>query len=65
MALAHPFGPHGLQKMQSRDQEALATNHEAILRTYVQRQYDKVVTPARVFASPELMGDDPQDQNRN
>jgi hypothetical protein len=44
---------------------SLAANHEAILRTYVERQYDKVVTPARVFAPPELLDDDPQDQNQN
>ena len=46
-------------------EEALASNHEAILRTYVQRQYDKVVIPPPVFAPPELLDDDPQDQNRN
>jgi hypothetical protein len=46
-------------------EEALDSNHEAILRTYVQRQYDKVCTPSRVFATPELLDDDPQDQNRN
>jgi hypothetical protein len=45
-------------------QQALAANYETILRTYVERQYDKVVTPARVFASPELLDDDPQDQNQ-
>jgi hypothetical protein len=46
-------------------QDALATEHEAILRTYVERQYDKVVTPAPVFAPPELLDDDLQDQNQN
>jgi uncharacterized protein DUF5681 len=46
-------------------QGALAANHETILRTYVARQYDKVVTPARVFAPPELLDDDPQDQNED
>jgi hypothetical protein len=45
-------------------QEALAANHETILRTYVERQYDRVVTPARVFAPPELLDDGPQDQNQ-
>jgi uncharacterized protein DUF5681 len=45
-------------------QQALAANHETILRTYVERQYDKVFTPARVFAPPELLDDDPQDKNQ-
>jgi Family of unknown function (DUF5681) len=31
-------------------EEALDSNHEAILRTYVQRQYDKVCIPPPVFA---------------
>jgi hypothetical protein len=43
--------------------EALSASHEAILLTYVQRQYDRVVPPAPVFAPPELelcgnLGDD-------
>jgi hypothetical protein len=46
-------------------QEALATNHEAILRTYVERQRDKVSTPAPVFAPPELLDDDADDQNED
>jgi hypothetical protein len=46
-------------------QEALATNHEAILRTYVERQRDKVSTPAPVFAPPELLDDDADDQNQD
>ena len=45
--------------------DALAANHEAILRTYVERQYDKVVIRARVFAPPELLDDDPQDPKKN
>ena len=46
-------------------QEALASNHKAILQTYVERQYDKVRTPPRVFAPPELLDDDPQDHTQN
>ena len=46
-------------------QEALASNHEAILLTYLRRQYDKVSTPSPVFAPPELLDDDPQDQNKD
>jgi hypothetical protein len=46
-------------------QEGVAANHEAILETYVDRQYDRVVTPAPVFAPAELLDDDPQDQNQD
>jgi hypothetical protein len=46
-------------------QEALATNHEAILRTYVERQHDKVAAPAPVFAPPELLDDDADDPNED
>jgi hypothetical protein len=45
-------------------QEALAANHEAILNAYVDRQYDKVVKRAPVFAPPELLDDDPQTENQ-
>ncbi len=45
--------------------EALAANHEAILETYVARQYDRVVTRPPVFAPPELLDDDPQNQNQD
>jgi hypothetical protein len=43
--------------------EALASNHQAILRAYVERQYDTVVTRAPVLAPPELLDDDPEDNN--
>jgi Family of unknown function (DUF5681) len=46
-------------------QEALAASHEAILETYVARQYDKVGTRPPVLAPPELLDDDPQDQNQD
>lgn len=46
-------------------QEALATNHGAILSAYVQRQNDKMPNPSPVFAPPELLDDDPQDQNQD
>src|SRR5262249_23973306 len=45
-------------------QEAVATNHEAILNAYVDRQYDRVVTRTPVFAPPELLDDDPQTDNQ-
>jgi hypothetical protein len=43
--------------------EALASNHQAILRAYVERQYDTVVTRPPVLAPPELLDDDPEDKN--
>jgi len=45
-------------------QEAVAANHEAILNAYVDRQYDRAVKRAPVFAPPELLDDDPQTENQ-
>jgi hypothetical protein len=42
-------------------EEALASNHEAILRAYVNRQYDTVRSPSPVFAPPELLDDDQEE----
>jgi hypothetical protein len=64
-AVADKLGVDLMAGQQQAIQDALATEHEAILRTYVERQYDKVVTPAPVFAPPELLDDDLQDQNQN
>ena len=33
-----------------------------MLESYVDRQYDKYVTPTRVFAPPELLDDDAEEQ---
>jgi len=65
IALAEKLGVDLLAGQHHAIQEALASNHEAILLTYVERQYDKVRTPPPVFAPPELLHDDPQDQNQN
>jgi Family of unknown function (DUF5681) len=65
MALADRVGVDLMAGQHQALQDALAANHEAILLSYVERQYDKVVTPAPVFAPPELLDDDPQDQNQN
>jgi hypothetical protein len=46
-------------------QEAVAANHEEILNAFVDRQYDRVVKRAPVFAPPELLDDDTQPQNQN
>jgi hypothetical protein len=64
-AYADKLGVDLMAGQQQAIQEALAINHEAILRTYVERQYDKVATRAPVFAPPELLDDDPQDQNQD
>jgi hypothetical protein len=64
-AYADKLGVDLMAGQQQAIQEAIATDHEAILRTYVQRQYDKVITRAPVFAPPELLDDDPEDQNQD
>jgi hypothetical protein len=65
IALADKLGVDLMAGQNQAIQEALASKHEAILLTYVRRQYDKVATPAPVFAPPELLDDDPQDQNKD
>ena len=62
---ADKFGVDLMAGQHQAIQEALASNHEAILLTYVRRQYDKVATPSPVFAPPELLDDDPQDQDKD
>jgi hypothetical protein len=62
---ANKFGVDLMAGQHQAIQEALASNHEAILLTYVRRQYDKVATPSPVFAPPELLDDDPQDQDKD
>ena len=64
IALADKLGVDLVAGHQQAIQEALAANHAAILAAYVQRQNDKMVTPSPVFAPPELLDDDPQDQNQ-
>jgi hypothetical protein len=65
IALTDKLGVDLMAGQHQAFQEALASNHEAILLTYVKRQYDKVNTPSPVFAPPELLDDDPQDQSEN
>ena len=45
--------------------EAFASNHQAILEAYLFRSYDKLVPPDPVFAPPELLDDDVDDQSRS
>jgi hypothetical protein len=65
IALAEKLGVDLLAGQHQAIEEALTSNHQAILLTYVQRQYDKVHIPPPVFAPPELLDDDPQEQNQN
>jgi uncharacterized protein DUF5681 len=65
IALADKLGVDLKAGQQQALQEALATNHEAILRAYVERQRDKVSAPEPVLAPPELLDDDADDQNQD
>ena len=65
IALADKLGVDLMAGQNQAIQEALATDHEAILLTYLRRQYDKVFVSPPVFAPPELLDDDPQDQKKD
>ena len=62
MELATKFGVVLLEGQEKAIQEALTPNQAAMLEAYVDRQYDKYVTPTRVIAPPELLDDDPEEQ---
>ena len=62
MEYAAKLGVDLLAGQKQAIQESLTPNHEAILKAYVDRQNDKVVTPAREFAPTELVDDDTEDQ---
>ena len=64
IVLADKLGVDLMAGQQQALQEAIAANHEAILNAFVDRQYDRVVKPAPVFAPPELLDDDPQTENQ-
>ena len=65
IAMAEKLGVDLMAGHQQAVRDALAANHEAILQAYVLRQNNKAVTSAPVFAPPELLDDDPQDQNQD
>jgi hypothetical protein len=65
LALADRLGVDLAAGHQQAIEDALATNHAAILSAYVQRQNIKAVTPAPVFAPPELLDDDLADANED
>src|ERR1700751_2107606 len=60
IVLADKLGIDLMAGQQQALQKAVAANHEAILNAYVDRQYDRVVTRAPVFAPAELLDDDSQ-----
>jgi len=60
-SLAHELGVDLVPRESSRD-EPLSAQYEAMLMTWVRKQYDKVATRPPVFAPPELLDDDPKDQ---
>ena len=61
-ALAERLGIDLFAEQKQLIQEALTPNQAAILDAYVDRQCDKYVPPTRVFAPPELLDDDPEEQ---
>jgi Family of unknown function (DUF5681) len=63
--LAEKLGVPLLAGQHQAIEEALASDHEAILVTYAKRIYDKLISPPPVFAPPELLDDDPQAQNQD
>ena len=64
IALADKLGVDLIAGQHQALRDALAADQEAILSAYVQRQNNKMVTPAPVFAPPELLDDDPDDQKK-
>jgi len=65
LALADRLGVDLIAGHQQVIEDALATNYAAILSAYVQRQTNKVITAAPVFAPPDLLDDDLADPNEN
>ncbi len=64
IALAEKLGLDLMAGQHKAIQEALTSNHQAILDAYVARQYDRTTRSSPVLAPPELLDDDSEDQNR-
>jgi Family of unknown function (DUF5681) len=64
IALSDKLGVNLMAGQHQAIQEALASNNQAILDAYVDRQSGKAVQGEPVLAPPELLDDDPDDQNR-
>jgi hypothetical protein len=65
IALAEKLGVDLMVGHKQAVQDALVANRAAILQAFVERQNNNVITSAPVFAPPELLDDDPQDEKQN
>jgi Family of unknown function (DUF5681) len=63
--LAEKLGVDLLPGQDKAIEQALPFNHQEIALAYALRQYDLVVPPSPVLAPPELLDDDPENQNRS
>jgi hypothetical protein len=63
-ALAEKLGVDLYAEQKTTLQNAIASDHQAILDAFIDRQYDKVVQREAEMAPPELLDDDADDQNR-
>ena len=63
-ALAEKLGVDLYAEQKKTLENAIASDHQAILDAFVDRQYDKVVQREAEMAPPELLDDDDDDQNR-
>jgi hypothetical protein len=63
IVLADKLGVDLMAGQHTAIQEAFASNRQAILDAFVARQYDTAARPSPVFAPPELLDDDAEDQN--
>jgi uncharacterized protein DUF5681 len=61
-ALADKLGVDLMPGQRKAIEDALPSNHKAIVEGYVLRQYDRVVRPSPVLAPPELLDDDITEQ---
>jgi len=62
ITLADKLGVDLMGRQTKAVENALATNHQAILEAYVHRQYDRVWQRPPVLAPAELLDDDTDDQ---
>ena len=61
-AIADKLGSDLVTEQMKTFENAFASNHQAILDAYVDRQYDKVVQRDAEMAPPELLDDDADDR---
>jgi len=61
-AIADKLGVDLLADQKKNYENALASNHQAILNAYVRRQYDMFLRREAEMAPPELLDDDADDR---